>query len=45
MTWIWCAGEPLVSDGVSYRYRQPDGDNMYYTEWIAGHFYDYEAVD
>lgn len=44
MTWIWCAGKPLASDGAGYRYRQPDGDNTYYTEWIAGHFYYYEAA-
>lgn len=43
MNRIWCAGQPLVPEGNGFLYRQEDGDNRYYTEWIMDHFYYYEA--
>ena len=44
MTRIWCAGEPLVPSENGYAYRQPDGDDCYYTEPITDHFFYYEAL-
>jgi len=43
MTAIWCSGSPLTRKGKGWEYQQPDGDNSYYTEKIADHFYYYEA--
>ena len=35
--------DELVSDGIGYRYRQPDGDNEYYVESLGNHYFYYEA--
>lgn len=44
LTHIWCANEPLLPSGDGFLYQQEDGDNRYYTEKIAEHFYYYEAA-
>ena len=46
MTAVWCApksADDLVVCGDGYEWKQPDGDNRYYTEHISGNFYYYEA--
>lgn len=43
LTLIWCAAHPLLRSGDGFLYQQEGGDNRYYTEKIAGHFYYYEA--
>ena len=42
---VWCgscAGS-LTPSGRGYVWREPNGDNAYYTEHICGNFYYYEA--
>ena len=46
MTAVWCApasSDLLMSSGNGFEWREPDGDNRYYTEHICGNFYYYEA--
>ena len=42
---IWCASPPeeIEADQSGWSYQQKDGDNTYYTEKIADHFFYYEA--
>lgn len=43
---VWCAppsSESLLPCGKGFEWREPDGDNRYYTEHICGNFYYYEA--
>ena len=46
MTAVWCApssSDSLIPCGDGYEWREPDGDNRYYTEHICGNFYYYKA--
>lgn len=46
MTALWCAPSSpdlLNPSGNGFEWREPDGDNRYYTEHICGDFYYYEA--
>ena len=46
MTVIWCApSQPslLILSGNGFEWKEPNGDNRYYTEHICGNFYYYEA--
>ena len=46
MTAIWCAPSSsglLISSGSGFEWKEPNGDNRYYTEHICGNFYYYEA--
>ena len=45
---VWCGAkthetDELITDGNGYTYREPEGDNRYYTERIREKFYYYEA--
>ena len=42
---IWCAPSSgsLTPSENGYEWKEPDGDNRYYTEHICGNFYYYEA--
>ena len=44
MTRIWCAPSDRTARESGQGYLWKDiGDNWYYSEWICGHFYYYEA--
>ena len=46
LTAVWCApssDSALTASGEGYEWREPKGDNRYYTEHICGNFYYYEA--
>ncbi len=46
MAAVWCApssADLLTSCGNGFEWREPNGDNRYYTEQICGNFYYYEA--
>lgn len=46
MTAVWCApssANSMTASGDGYEWREPNGDNRYYTEHICGNFYYYEA--
>ena len=46
MAAAWCApssSSELIPSGNGYEWREPGGDNRYYTELICGNFYYYEA--
>ena len=46
MTAVWCApssASSMTPSGDGYEWREPNGDNRYYTEQISGNFYYYEA--
>ena len=45
MSAIWCApsSSSLTPSGNGFEWKEPDGDNRYYTEHICGNFYYYEA--
>lgn len=46
MTAVWCAPSSIsamTASGDGYEWREPNGDNRYYTEHICGNFYYYEA--
>lgn len=44
MTAPWCAASGnLTRSGDGYEWKEPNGDNYYYTENICGKFYYYEA--
>ena len=38
-----CPADALYAWGSGYKYTQTDGDNAYYVEKIAEHFFYYEA--
>ena len=46
MTALWCApssADSLTPSGNGFEWKEPNGDNRYYTEHICGGFYYYEA--
>lgn len=46
MAAVWCAPSSvsaLTPSGNGYEWQEPNGDNRYYTEYICGNFYYYEA--
>lgn len=46
MAAMWCAPSSaalLIPSGNGFVWREPNGDNRYYTEHICGDFYYYEA--
>jgi len=46
LTAVWCApqtSDSLTPSGNGYAWKEPNGDNWYYTEHILGNFYYYEA--
>lgn len=46
MAAVWCApssASALMPSGNGFEWREPNGDNRYYTEHICGNFYYYEA--
>lgn len=45
MTAVWCAPSAgsMTPSGDGYQWRESGGDNWYYTEFICGNFYYYEA--
>lgn len=46
MTAVWCApssASSMTASGDGYEWREPNGDNRYYTQHICGNFYYYEA--
>lgn len=46
MTAVWCApfsADSLTPAGNGFEWKEPHGDNWYYTEHICGNFYYYEA--
>ena len=46
MAAVWCApssADGLTPSGNGFEWKEPDGDNRYYTEHICGEFYYYEA--
>ena len=46
MTALWCApssADSLTPSGNGFAWKEPHGDNRYYTEHICGNFYYYKA--
>jgi len=46
MAAVWCSppsADLLIPCGNGFEWREPNGDNRYYTEQICGKFYYYEA--
>lgn len=45
MSTLWCAPSTaaLTPEGNGFLWKEPQGDNQYYTEHICGNFYYYEA--
>ena len=46
MAAVWCApssASALTPSGNGFEWKEPNGDNRYYTEHICGNFYYYEA--
>lgn len=46
MAAVWCApssASSLTPSGNGFEWKEPNGDNRYYTEHICGNFYYYEA--
>lgn len=46
MTAVWCApssASSMTPSGDGYEWREPNGDNRYYTEYICENFFYYEA--